>query len=417
MWKALDFVDAARFSNAHGAYATTIDAVRAGLALDPENAMLYVYRAVAYDEFGRSDEAIADCEAAIRLAPGSTAAALAGITLALVRYRIGDRAGAVAAARAAIAVDPANRETHAVLGTILAWEREYLAAWPELECHWIEERVAFMQRFPGTSEWDGEDIAGKRLLLVHGQGLGDMMQMLRYVPRICERAGSVLLECPENMFELATAAAGGAIVVAKNGTPRDAFDTYARTISLARLCGEDGAVGRSGVPYLAADRLRIDAWRERLGSRAGRIRAGLVWAGNPFHVNDRRRSIPLDAFAPLGRIPHVDWFSLQVGPRAQDAAPAGFALTRFPAGDFDSFAATAALIAHLDLVIAADTGVAHLAGAMGKPVWLVLPWRPDWRWLPQAETTPWYPTMRVFHATDPSWSAAIAAVAAALGQS
>ena len=415
MWKALDYVNVARFCNAHGAHATTIDAVRVGLTLAPENALLYVYRAVAYDEFGRSDEAIADCETAIRLAPGSEAAARAGITLALVRYRIGDVPGAVAAAQAAIAVDPANRETHAVLGTILAWEGAYPAAWPELECHWIEERVAFMQRFPGVSEWNGEDITGQRLLLVHGQGIGDMLQMLRYLPRICARAGSVLVECPENLFELVTAAAGGATVVAKNSTPRAAFDTYARTISLARLCGEDGAAGHSGVPYVAADPLRTDAWKAMLGSRDGRLRAGLVWAGNPFHVNDRRRSISLAAFAPLARISKIDWYSLQVGPRANDAVPAEFGLTRF-SGGFDSFAATAALIEQLDLVIAADTGVAHLAGAMGKPVWLVLPWRPDWRWPPHADTTPWYPTMRLFHATDPSWTAAVDAVGAALRQ-
>jgi hypothetical protein len=415
MWKALDYVDVARFCNANGAHATTIDAVRTGLTLDPDNAMLYVYRAVAYDEFGRSDEALADCETAIRLAPGTAAAALAGITLTLVRERIGDTAGAIAAANAAIAVDPANHETHAVLGTILAWHGVYPAAWPELECHWIEERVACMQRFPGASEWNGEDVAGKRLLLVHAQGLGDLLQMLRYLPQVRERGATVTLEAPESMLELARAMAGThTTVVAKGTSARDAFDVYGRMMTLARLCGEDGTPGHSTVPYVHADPARCAIWERRLGSRDGRTRAGIVWAGNPFHMNDRRRSIPVDALAPLARIARMDWYSLQIGPRANDVAPPGFGMTRFDGAAFDSLSATAALIAQLDLVIAADTSVAHLAGAMGKPVWLVLPWRPDWRWSPQAETTPWYPTMRLFHATDPTWTAAIERVATAL---
>ncbi len=144
----IDYVEAARFCNAYGAHATTIDACRLGLAADPGNAMLYVYRAAAYDEFGRSEEAVADCEAAIRLDPQGKPAVLALITLALVRERLGDHAAALAAANDAIAIDPADREAHAVLGTVRAWHGEYPAAWPELECHWLPERIHFRTRFP-----------------------------------------------------------------------------------------------------------------------------------------------------------------------------------------------------------------------------------------------------------------------------
>ena len=414
MWKALDYVDAARFCNAHGAHATTIDACRIGLSLDPDNAMLHVYRACAFDEFGRSAEAVADCEAAIRLDPGGHAAVLALITLALVRERQGDGAGALAAARSAIAIEPADREAHAALGTLLAWHGEYAAAWPELECHWLDERLQFRRRFPDLTEWNGENIDGRRLLLVHGQGLGDMLQMLRYLPQVRARAAQVLLECPHSMLELVRALHGAENVFVTGTAPRERFDAFARMMTLARICGEDGSPGRSGVPYILAGDARKATWAPRFAPRAGRLRAGIAWAGNPAHPNDRRRSIPLAAFAPLAQTPHVEWYALQVGPHASDPAPPGLDLTRFDDA-ITGMSDTAAIVAQLDLVITIDSSVAHLAGAMGAPVWLLLPWRPDWRWSPAAGDTPWYPTMRLFHAGEGSWPALLPEVAAALG--
>ena len=151
----MDFAEAARFSNACGAYETAIEACRIGLARDPAHAMLHVYRACAYDDLGRLDEAVADCEAALRVEPRGHTAVLALITLALLRERLGDPGGALTAARAAIALEPAEREAHALLGTLLAWHGDYAAAWPELECHWLDERLQFRRRFPDVTEWNG----------------------------------------------------------------------------------------------------------------------------------------------------------------------------------------------------------------------------------------------------------------------
>jgi hypothetical protein len=413
LWKALDYVDAARFCNAHGAHATTIDACRIGLSLDPDNAMLYVYRACAYDEFGQLAEAVADLETALRLAPRGPAAVPALITLALVRERLGDFSGALAAAGNAIAIEPADREAHAALGTLRAWHGDYPAAWPELECHWLDERVQFRRRFPGLAEWNGEPVDDRRLLLVHGQGLGDMLQMLRYLPQVRKRTAGLVLECPQSMLGIVRALAGERDVFVTGTAPPDRFDGFARLMTLARLCGEDGTPGHSGVPYIVADDERKRVWAARLAPRDGRLRAGIVWAGNPEHPNDRRRSIPFDAFAALADVANVDWYSLQHGPHASDPAPPGLDLTRLGEGVTD-MSDTAAIVAQLDLVISIDTGVAHLAGAMGVPVWLLLPWRPDWRWSPAATETPWYPTMRLFHAGAQSWPALMPDVARAL---
>jgi tetratricopeptide (TPR) repeat protein len=349
-----DYVETARFCNAYGAHATTIDVVRIALTEQPGNPMLYVYRAAAYDEFGRSEEAAADCEAAIRLDPNGHAAVLALITLALVRERLGDRAGALDAAARAVAIEPNDREAHACLGTLRAWHGDYPAAWAELECHWLPERLQFRQRFPKLTEWNGEPLDGKRLLLVHHQGLGDLIQMLRYVPHLRERAAEVLLECPPAMTELLRGYPGIAEVFAYDGAPRERFDAFARLMTLPRLLGDDVAAGRSGVPYLAADAARVQRWAPRLAAPAGVRRVGLAWAGNPQHENDRRRSIPLAAFAPLAAVPNVQYVSLQVGARAGDPAPAEMQLLR-TAAEIADMADTAAIVAQLDLVISRPT--------------------------------------------------------------
>jgi tetratricopeptide (TPR) repeat protein len=364
----LDYAEAARVFNAYGEHASTIDACRIGLGENPNDPMLYVYRACAYDEFGQSAQAAADCATALRLAPSGRAAVFALITLALVRERQGDHAGAIDAAMTAISTEPADREAHALLGTLRAWHGDYPAAWPELECHWLDERIRFRERFPDLTEWNGEPIDGRRLLLVHGQGLGDLLQMTRYVPRLRERGAQVLLECAAPLVDLLRQIPEISEVFVSGTTPRERFDAFARAMSLARLCGEDGTPGHSGVPYIAANPTPTATWAQRIGSREGRLRVGFAWAGNPMHQNDRRRSIPLIQFAPFAAVPNTRWFSLQYGPRAADPAPPGLTLWRLD-NEIADMSDTAAAIAQLDLVISADTSVAHLAGAMGVPVW------------------------------------------------
>jgi hypothetical protein len=168
------------------------------------------------------------------------------------------------------------------------------------------------------------------------------------------------------------------------------------------------------VPYIHVDPAMVRLWQNRVGSAAsGRLKVGLCWAGRPTHPDDHHRSIPLARFSSLAHLPGIQWFSLQKGPRAA-AADSAISLTDWTA-DLADLADSAALIANLDLVLTVDTSLAHLAGAMGKPTWVLLPYAPDWRWLLDRADTPWYPTMRLFRRPKiGDWQTPIAAVAKAL---
>ena len=189
-------------------------------------------------------------------------------------------------------------------------------------------------------------------------------------------------------------------------------------LSLPRAFGTTLASIPRNVPYLQADAREVEKWRGRLAEDASSIKVGLSWAGRPEHKNDRNRSMPLARFAPLAQVPGVRFYSLQKGEAAAQAKapPAGMELIDWTE-ELNDFADTAALIANLDLVISVDTAVVHLAGAMGKPVWTLLPFAPDWRWLLDRQDSPWYPTMRLFR--QPSigdWDSVMQRVAGALSE-
>jgi hypothetical protein len=185
-------------------------------------------------------------------------------------------------------------------------------------------------------------------------------------------------------------------------------------MTLPRLLDERGMMRRNAAPYLRVPPAYARPWHGR-AECGDALRIGLAWAGNPFHKRDRVRSIPLAECAPWSELFGIAWTSLQIGPAANDAVGAAIQLARFGTRIRD-LADTAALIAQLGVVIAVDTAVAHLAAALGKPVWLLLPQRPDWRWPWAGEATHWYPSMRIFRARDASWAGVVAAVTGSLRQ-
>jgi len=271
-----------------------------------------------------------------------------------------------------------------------------------------------------AATWDGSDLRGKRILVLSDQGFGDCIQFIRYAPMLAERGGQVVLACQEELLSLLDKSGGVSQTVKLNG-PMPAADVYCPLLSLPRIFKTDLQTIPARTPYLSADAARRDQWRDRIGDSSGRLRIGLAWAGRPGDREELNRSIPLSMLAPLAeaRRDHdrgALFYSLQLGDAAAQTAgpPAGMELIDLT-GQIKDFSDTAAMIENLDLVITVDTAVAHLAGALGKPVWLLLAMIPDWRWMLKRADSPWYPTMRLFRQTRRGdWDAPLRELAEAL---
>jgi hypothetical protein len=246
----------------------------------------------------------------------------------------------------------------------------------------------------------GEGIAGKTILVAADEGLGDTIHFVRYVPMLAERGARVILVVQDPLHRLMSTLSGASLCVPRSAMGTlPAFDLHCPISSLP-FAFKTRLDTIPSAPYLPAppDSL-VRAWEDRLGART-RLRVGLVWSGDPFHVNDETRSIPLRTLTGILDV-DASFVSLQKAPRPHDAAVLRersdiVDLT----ADLTDFAETAALIACLDLVITVDTSVAHLAGALGRPTWILLPWTPDYRWLLDRADSPWYPSVRLFRQTE-----------------
>jgi tetratricopeptide (TPR) repeat protein len=256
--------------------------------------------------------------------------------------------------------------------------------------------------------WDGSSLQGKTILLHHEQGFGDTLHFIRYAEVLRDRGATVLAVVQSSLAPLIRTCPAIAEVIPQ-GAPVPRFDCWAPMLSVPGLCRTDLASIPAPVPYLQADAERVNGWRGRLAGHSG-FKVGICWQGSPRHSKDRQRSAPLSAFLPLAQVPGVQLFSLQYGAGAEQvrALPSSTAIVDLSSQLDESagaFLDTAAVVKNLDLIITVDTALAHLAGALGVPVWVVLPHGPDWRWLLGREDTPWYPTMRLFRQTEPgNWS-------------
>ena len=276
--------------------------------------------------------------------------------------------------------------------------------WHQYESHW--EATPFKRRkFPHPA-WRGEDLAGKTLLIHAEQGLGDTIQMLRYAKIAADRGARVVVECQPELTRLAANARGVAAVLAR-GEPLPAFDFEIPTMSLPLAFGTTLETIPNQIPYLRAESARISKWQSRLAELPQVRKLGLVWAGGEKNPNNAKRSLALSDCAPLSKIPSIAWISLQKGQAAAQAASAAFPIHDWT-NELHDFADTAALAECLDGVVTVDTAVAHLAGALGKPVWILIPMAPDFRWLMDRTDSPWYPTARLIRQrTHGSWSGSV----------
>jgi tetratricopeptide (TPR) repeat protein len=294
----------------------------------------------------------------------------------------------------ALAMRPDYAEAHFNTALVLLLTGDYHRGWAEYEWRWKNESIARSKRNFPQPLWLGADaIAGKTVLLHSEQGLGDAIQFCRYVPMIAARGGHVILEVQKTLHKLMTTLSG-AVQVISRGDPLPDFDLHCPLLSLPLAFRTRLETIPAATPYLRALQ-SIPNWETRLGSRS-RPRIGLAWSGNPSHKNDSDRSIALHALLPILDT-EATFVSLQKDLRPRDAALLKERRDILDFGDvLKDFADTAALVSHLDLVISVDTSVAHLAGALGKPVWVLLPFIPDWRWLLDRDDSPWYPTARLF---------------------
>jgi len=422
-----------------GRDAEAIAFIDRALALRPDNPAALSNRGLSLRALGRAQEALASCERAIRLKP-DYADALNNRGLALATLR--RLAEALKSYEQALALDPLHLDALNNRGIALfelgrldealacfdraltirpdhvhaTWNRaqvlllggDFARGWPAHEGR-LASNPGLQRRFDKPLWLGDAPVDGKTVLLHAEQGLGDTIQFCRYAPMVAARGARVILEVHKPQVELMRTLDGALEVIAR-GDVLPPFDLHCPLPSLPLAFKTDLTTIPGEAPYLRAP--SDVAWNERLGAKRPRI--GLVWSGNPGHKRDRDRSVPFHALMPLFDL-DATFVSLQKDVRPGDAGILKQTQVIDAAGALTTFGETAALIAHLDLVISVDTSVAHLAGALGRPLWLLLPRVPDWRWLMDRDDSPWYPTARLFRQDGArAWGPVIARVRAAL---
>jgi tetratricopeptide (TPR) repeat protein len=384
----------ANLSREQGRYDEALAGYGESLRLRPDYAKALINRGIALVAMGRLDEAVADLERGLALQPDlADAHTSLGVALSLLR-RFDE---AHACHERALALAPEFAEANWNSSLLWLLQGDFARGWPAYEWRWRCKKIVPLPAFD-RPRWDGSDLAGKTILLYAEQGLGDTLQFIRYATLLKERGACVIVQCQNALLRLLSRTPGVDGLLGW-GTAPPPYDTWAPLMSLPALTGSMPAT----VPYVFPDRLHVARWREELARVRG-YRVGIAWQGSPRHPWDRHRSVPLEQFEPLAWVEGVRLISLQKNHGSEQLrALAG----RFPVDDLGGaldeiagpFADTSAVLANLDLVVCVDSAIAHLAGAMGVPCWVVLARTPDWRWLLDRPDSPWYPNTRLFRQT------------------
>jgi tetratricopeptide (TPR) repeat protein len=438
---ALALYEAGRLHEAAQSY-------RQASALDPGNYVTLTDLGACLCELGQLDVAITACKLALALNPDY---APAHSNLGIMLQAQNDGEAAIAAHRRAVTADPLYAQGHVNLAIALrdageideatAVSHRAVALDPDqpqarynhalfllmngdfangfAEYRWARKCKTVSDGYPAYSqpEWQGEALSGRTLLLYAEQGLGDVLQFVRYVPLVAAMGGSIVLQVQPALVPLLQMMPG--VTVVPRGQQLPPFALHLPLMDLPRVFGTTLDSIPAAIPYLYADTAKLARWRRALGDSLGgaSLKVGVVWSGAFTHKADRHRSLSAATVLPRLVLPGVRLYSLQKEPRAPDGPVlAGLGADIIDlAPELRDFADTAAAIVALDLVIAVDTSVAHLAGALGRPVWVLLPYALDWRWLRARQDSPWYPTMRLFRQHKPqAWEDVLARVSSEL---
>jgi tetratricopeptide (TPR) repeat protein len=394
-----------------GQYEEALPDYAKAITLKPGYAEAYYNHGTALYELGRFDAALPPLARAVALRPDFAKAIYNHGTTLMALGRIDD---ALIDFAKALEVQPDFHQP--------AWNRglchlllgHWREGWPDYERRWHTTQSPPHWHTCGRPQWTGrEDIRGKTLLLHSEQGHGDTIMAARFVRPVIARGARVILDTPPAMRPLLEQIEG--VTLTREDEPSPAFDLYCPLMSLPPALDVTLESLPADVPYLSAPPVHVAKWQPRLASAAG-LKVGINWAGNPTFHHDEMRSIGLARMLPLLAQSGVQFFALQKDLRDGDAEILRSHPGVAPLGDqIESFADTAAIVSQLDLVISSDTSVVHLAGALGKPVWILLQHVPDWRWLLGRDDSPWYPTARLFRQTEfGDWAGVVQRVALAL---
>ncbi len=377
-----------------------VELMRKAIGLRPGIPSWYAHLSSMCRNTYQMEEAVSAGQESIRLDPNNADHL---VNMSLVFVDVDDRERAVACLLRALGLKHDHADGHLAMAQILLAQKDFYPGWTEYEWRNLTEAGKATMPPMTSAHWNGMQIPTGRLLLVGDQGYGDTIQFARYIGMAAERVHDVILGCSQEMGPLLSNIPGVAQYCHRwNDVPGHAV--HCRLSSLPHIFNTTPDTIPAKVPYLFADPARVAVWRQRLDAALppGLKRIGLAWTGRPTHPNDRRRSVRLSRLLPLTRSGPAVFVSLQKPmPAADVEIMSAFNGMTDLSSDLTDFGETAALVENLDLVITVDTSMGHLAGAMGKPVWIMIPKAADWRWMLEREDTPWYPTARLFRQARP----------------
>ena len=369
-----------------------LEAFQTTARLNPGHAGTWHNLGQCHQQLGQANEAVEAFEKALAIEPGHP---LAGVELGLLCLAKLDVAGAEAFFSSVIERHPEDAAARRNRAQVRLLQGQFQQGWIDFEYRF---QTGTREHYPTGTLWRGEPIADKKLLVHFEQGLGDTIMFSRFLPQVRSLCGELVFECQPALITLLRQSFPKIEIVAEGDSSGD-FDVHLPLLSLGKRLGLDESNLLGDRPYLIAN-------DPATLPDSGRLRLGVAWAGNPHHKKDTSRSIAWESFAALTGVDGVDYFSLQVGPRADDCRDSGVISLD---GQLSDCAATAGVIRQLDLVITVDTAVAHLAAALGKPAWVLVTAVPDWRWQLNRTSSPWYPDIRLYRQRpgEDDWTASL----------